>query len=204
MREKENEPLQALDPGLLSVFSDIPDSGKAYLAGRGFDLGCIEHFSLRFDTSRRAIVFPVYEPSGNLVGCVGRGIEGRRHHNYFNFPTGRTVGGIQKFSPTRGKLALVEGFTDLLNCYQWARDLGFDVCCTWTANLTRDQAILIADTGKRIHCWFDQDPAGRKGFETVQRLLEDSDYGLTRAVWPDENLDVGAMNRDTFYSIFSR
>lgn len=199
---RDEEP-QTLDPTILECFGPIPDLGRAYLEHRGFNLSCIEAFQLKFDSSRDAIVFPVFGKHG-LVGCVGRTIRDKTYHNYFNFPTGKTLGGFQLFQPTRRKLALVEGFTDLLNVYQWAWELNFDVCCTFTANLSREQAVLVADTGKRVHCWYDQDQAGKKGFETVQRYLEDSDYGLTRAVWSDEKLDVGAMNRDTFFSIFSR
>lgn len=202
LEQRENETLCQLDDEVLTCFAPLTESAMEYIQSRGFNRECVDIFSLLFDSRREAIVFPVWLHNGKqLVGAVGRSIKEKRHHNYFNFPTGKTLGGLHRLSGNK-KIAIVEGFTDLLNCYQWADELGFDVVCTWTANLTRDQAILLADTGKRVHCWFDQDDAGKKGFRAVQKQLEDSDYGLTRAEWSDPKLDLGNMSRDTFFSIF--
>lgn len=199
--EKE-KPILELDESILEIFEDDLEYvlQSRFCQERNFSPEALRKHNILADKFRKMMIFPVRGTHGELLGAVGRSLTGnRKHNNFFHFPTGKTLGGIDKLSE-RPKIALVEGMTDLLKCTLWAEELGYDVVCSWTANVTKEQARLLLDSGKVIHCWYDQDPAGMRGWSVLERLCK-SDYGLTRHCW-NSGLDVGSMTAEQFFSIF--
>ena len=163
---------------------------------RNLNKNCIKDLDLRYDEDNNNLVFPVRSPE--LVGAVGRYALGKGVHNYFGFSTGKTLGGYNRLTDNP-KLAIVEGWTCLANCYRWADDLGYDVVCTFTANVTKKQCQMLADTGKTLHFWYDQDPAGKKGVRSAEQNIDDL---IFFAEWSPQLGDIGSMDHATFLSIF--
>jgi hypothetical protein len=192
--------LQELDESCLKPF----DKGRDYILGsplwqdRQFDPRVIDVFDLR--ANKDYLIFPV-RMNNILYGAVGRSFVGKKMHNFFGFPTGKTLGGLD-CAGNHAKIGVVEGMTCLLRGWHWGQELGYDMVCTWTANVTKEQANLLSDTGKVIHCWFDQDSAGKQGWKRLEGYCS-SDYGLTRHLWGNPK-DVGQMTKEQFQKIFNR
>lgn len=199
--EPETE-LFELSEEAISIFEYDPDYliKSELWQTRKYDENTIPELGLLVDKRSRNLVFPV-RMGGKIYGAVGRSLQGKRLYNYFGFPTGHTLGGMNNLTD-RKKIAVVEGMTCLIRSLFWARELGFDVVCSWTANITKEQARLLLDTGKTIHCWYDQDSAGNNGWKRMEKECG-LDFGLTRHVW-DADTDVGGMSREQFFSNFKR
>lgn len=193
--EKEVNPV--LDDDILAFPSATEDDLKepAFINRQWNQQHIIDH-DLRYDSQYRNIIFPVR--CNGLVGAVGRSVKGKTIHNYFGFFTGQALGGFDRLSNCK-RIAIVEGWTCLVNCYQWAKELDYDVVCTFTANFTEEHSRLICDTGKIIHFWYDQDKAGRKGVKNAEQYIGDTFFCKS---WNPGIGDVGSMSRETFFSIF--
>jgi len=195
--EYEKQKNSILDESILYFRkATIDDLNRPAFVNRNWNPAVIDFYDLRFDETNDNLVFPVRSPE--LVGAVGRSAEGKRVHNYFGFFTGKSLGGYDKLTDAK-KIAVVEGWTCLANCYQWAAELGFDVVCTFTANVSDVQCQMLADTGKVLHLWLDQDKAGKAG---VKRVSEKIDDILFVAEWDKSLGDVGGMSREVFFSTF--
>lgn len=193
--EKDENPV--LDEDILSFpKAEIEHLDSPAFEKRNWDERRIVDHDLRYDPVHRNIVYPVR--CGGLIGAVGRSTKGKVIHNYFGFLTGQSLGGYDGLSSCR-RLAIVEGWTCLVNCYEWAKELDYDVVCTFTANFTKEHAELACDTGKVIHFWYDQDKAGHKGVKNAEQYIGDTFF---RKTWEPSLGDVGAMSRETFFSIF--
>ncbi len=176
----------------------VDDLARPAFADRNWNPQIIDDFDLRFDDANDNLVFPVYSPE--LVGAVGRSATGKKVHNYFGFFTGQSLGGFNKLT-ANPKIAVVEGWTCLVNAYYWANELGFDIVCTFTANISQTQCRMLADTGKTIHFWFDQDKAGQAGLESAEQYIDDIIFA---AEWDSKFGDIGNMSREVFFKVFSR
>lgn len=199
IRSREQPENPELDESILSHLRlatpddlDCPGFRK-----RGWDESHITTFDLRVHDEFDSIVFPVRSPS--LVGAVGRGRQKKILHNYFGFFTGLALGGLDKLTKANQKILVVEGWTCLVHCHRWAEELGYDVVCTFTANVSERQAILLSDTCKRIVFGFDQDKAGQKGIAKAHEIIADT---VIAKRWNSQLGDVGSMSRETFVTIF--
>lgn len=195
----------SLNPDCLDSFDHFRDSKRCclYLNRRNVPLHIADKFNLLYDPRQERIVFPVKDRKRNLVGAVGRAVGDKqpRYFNYFGFSAGESLGGVCRLSSSNTVL-LVEGFFDLLHCYEWCKELDVDVVCSWRSEITSMQASLLGDMDKTIQVWYDQDMAGTKGFTIVKKLLGGSVYGLKKAAW-DSTEDVGEMSKRQFFSIFN-
>ena len=187
-----------LDEDILNSFrkATAADLMSPGFEKRGWSQSHIDDHNLLFDPRHGNLVYPVYSPE--LVGAVGRNALKKSIHNYFGFSTGRALGGLDRLSDGRSAIIVVEGWTCLVQCAAWAHEMGYDVVCTFTANVTRHQIELLADIGKPLIFMFDQDKAGRRGVEKAGDLL---DGPLFARNWNPRLGDVGAMPRETFESI---
>ena len=190
--------LSDFQPALMSQIA------RDYLYGRNItDDRAIELFDLRYDSAQNRVVCPVFSPDNNLVGAVGRRLDNRepRYYNYFNFESGKALGGITLISDNP-KLIICEGFFDAVNCYSWADNLGADVVCTWKAELSKYQANKILKLDKTVSVWYDGDLAGETGWKKAQKILGKYTYGLRRAVLP-EGKDLGDLSSPEFRAIYT-
>lgn len=179
---------------------------ETYLDHRGL-LHSADRFDLRYDTVSNRAVCPVRDKKG-LLGMVGRAIDPNDPHKHFKyfFQSANCLGGEHLFTENK-KLILVEGYTDMLRVYPWAQSLGFDVGCTWTANISHKQVDIIASTGKVPYCCFDQDQAGEKGFKELERLYPSN--VMFRYYWSYRNSkgdlkDLGEFTEQDFYESFTQ
>jgi len=191
-----------LHPMVLGKFENAwgNEKSKSYLQKRGVTKKDCFDWRLRYDTKNSRIVFPVRSLTGALRGAVGRAItrEMPKYYNYFGFNAGDTLGGLDHLRIDCFRLILVEGFFDLLRCYDWAHEINADVLCTWSANLTKKQADIILGLDKSVIICYDMDSAGVTGGKKAQDFLRKGAFCVRRSEWLDKDLDVGAMKKDQF------
>ena len=205
VKPPEDQTMRAVHEQLLDRFCPAWSNEKSrnYLLSREVESEMTRFFDLRYDTRQNRILFPVRNINKELVGFVGRAIgkEQPRYYNYLNFMAGNTLGGIDKYEQGYStKVILVEGFFDLLRCYKyWSPSCDWIALCSWRAEITNFQANLLQGLDSTIQVWYDQDTAGDKGYAVVEKLLSGG-YGVSRKTWK-ENVDVGEMPKDLFFSI---
>lgn len=141
-------------------------------------LGGISKKGTPFDYFRGRAMFPIIDPSGNVVAFSGRQIapmkEGDR--KYFNtndtpvFKKSRTVFAlnIAKNSPDK-ELILCEGNMDAVSLH--AAGISSAVASLGTA-LTNEQCRLLARYTERVCLCYDADSAGKKATLKAIRLLQ--------------------------------
>ena len=120
-----------------------------------------------YDRFRGRLMFPIFNPSGRIVGFGGRTLKKEeKGPKYLNSPEtmiyqkSRLLYGLfQSKSGIRreDRAILVEGYTDLMRLHQCGLDYG--VATSGTA-LTEDQAKLLYRYTKHITLVFDGDSAG--------------------------------------------
>jgi len=182
-----------------------------YLIKRKISGEALDRYDIRYHEPQDRVVFPVRNREQELLGAVGRIIgDGMpKYYNYFEFEASRTVGGIHCLTDVPG-IIIVEGFFDILNTCNWANSQGYDVVCTWKAEMSLAQAEQILSLDRNIVIGFDRDEPGNRGWRKASKLLSGATYGLTRLLLPTgkDAGDVGkpefiAAIRDASYSRFS-
>jgi hypothetical protein len=193
---------RVISDNLMNVFVPAFQSEEClnYLSSRDVTIQEVIEWGLLYDKRNNRVVFPVKNRQGEYVGAVGRGIVTKNYYNYFGFDTGLTLGGLDKFQ-NRGKIALVEGFFDLLRLAKWANLVNYDVLCTWTANVAFPQADQLLCLDSTIHVWYDQDDPGNEGWKVAKARLSSSPYPVKRITWEPKEMDPGKMTKDDFLRI---
>lgn len=189
-----------LDKSILKVFEPFNQKAFDYLEKRGIDFDSVDRYNLLWDKRNNNIVFPVYEGE-KLIGASGRNVgkfTKQKHYHYMGMLTTRAMASGQYNE--HEKNLIVEGFTDILNCWKWANDLGYDPYGTFTSSLSEWQANKLLQTDSINHIAWDQDNAGKKARKKLGLL--DEDFGLTVHNWKPTDLDVGGMNKEQFYKLF--
>jgi len=98
----------------------------------------------------------------------------------------------------RGVVMVVEGSLDMMSAYQF----GFkNVCCTLGSVVTEEQMEKIGKGATKVICAFDNDRAGREGF---QKLQEGLSCKVVRLRIPKGLSDVNEMTQDQFRSSVRR
>lgn len=198
-REKETSPKIILDEDILEHFPKLTDF--SYLDSRGVSREVVDVFDLRYDPRSDRVVFPVRDKTSSLVGFVGRGVSTKSHWKYF-FESNLVLGGEDKLAYER--IIVVEGFFDLLKAWPWARSMGLDIVCCWTATLSDTHINTLAKLDKYVYLMLDQDAAGNKGANKFAKVYP----GLsTRLQWNFENekgeiSDVGDFTEQQFRGFF--
>jgi len=158
----------------------------------------IDEFQLKYDLHKDRVVFPIFNQAHQLLGAVGRTLasDPRKYYNYFGVETGKCLGGADKFTD-RPRLFIVEGYFDLLRCWEWAAERDADVACTFKAEISPEQAELILGLDKTVSVWYDNDVAGNRGWDKAEKTIGKYLIGLKRARLPEDK-DVGALSERHF------
>lgn len=207
IREQEEKSFISLSGSILKNFIpafDHPRSQEYLLRGRKrvFDRDIVEEFNLLYDSNKDAIVFPVRDRKGNLLGGVARPIEGdSRYHNYFGLKTETCLGGIDKYDSACKGVLLVEGFFDLLNNYYSCKKHNLSIFCTFKADLGKGQAEEIISLDKSTFLVYDIDKAGNDGADKAIRLLKPH-IRVKRLKFP-EDVDPGDFTEEIFAQTIS-
>lgn len=176
--------------------------GQDYLLNgrkRVFSKQLCEEFSLLYDMNKDAIVFPVKDIKGNLLGGVARPIEGpSRYHNYFGLESEKCLGGIDKYKESTKGILLVEGYFDLLNNYYFCQENNLSIFCTFKADVGKGQAEQLISLDKNTFLVYDMDKAGNNGADKAIKKYK-SYLRIKRLEFPEE-YDPGTFSKEIFLS----
>lgn len=131
------------------------------------------------DTFFLRLLFPLFSPSGRIIGFGGRRLR-KKGPKYLNSPDtpihkkGRNLYSLWHTKEEIRKseqVLLVEGYFDFLSLYQ--AGIGNAVACLGTS-LTTDQSELISRYAKEVILFFDEDNAGKSAtLRSLGMLLGD-------------------------------
>lgn len=138
------------------------------------------------------IVFPIKDITGNICGFVGRHT-GDGTPKYLNQPAGVKLPLFPQVQPKQGSIMLVEGIYDMLNLH----DKGLEnvMCCFGVKNVTEDKLSILQMQGvSNIDIFLDNDEAGQKGADEIQRICDSIGLEYRRIRFGDKNIDPGALS----------
>ena len=166
------------------------NTGKKYLTSRGFTLDAINAFQLGYNESSNAIVIPIHDGMGKVVGFSNRFLDEDVEPKYKNsrndevFNKGELLYNLnQARKELEGTLYIVEGYFDVISLWEGGFKASMGVM---KDVLTEQQAKIIAKicktkeqkNKKTIVLVPDNDPTGLKSVEKNKKLLMEEDPTL--------------------------
>ena len=205
VRVPKRETLRVLNETVLENYPPAWSIRRAqtYLIWRRVTSSMADFWQLRWHAPHSRVMFPVRDRQGRLVGAVGRAVFAEtqpKYYNFFGFETGLTLGGLHQITGQR-RVAVVEGFHDLMNCWYWNQVAGIDTVCTFTSKTSDVQSSQLQRLDAGIMYMYDQDEAGEKGWMEARKKLDPVVTGLRRVRWREKHLDVGDMDELQYGSI---
>jgi DNA primase len=147
-----------------------------------------------FDTFRNRLLFPIRDPSGEVLGFGGRwlGSANAEAPKYLNSPESviyekervlYNLDQARKSIREQESVVLVEGYMDCLSLVQ----AGFsNVVANCGTALTKTQASTLRKLAPKVICLYDSDVAGQAATERAMNLfLENEGFPLLGASLPD-------------------
>lgn len=147
-----------------------------------------------FDTFRNRLLFPIRDPSGEVLGFGGRwlGASSADAPKYLNSPESPVyekervlynLDQARKSIREMESVVLVEGYMDCLSLVQ----AGFsNVVANCGTALTKPQAAMLRKLAPKVICLYDSDSAGQAATERAMNLfLETEGFPLLGATLPD-------------------
>jgi len=187
------------------------ETDHPYLDERGISDEAVQHFGLGYckrGCLRGHLVIPIHNPSGDLVGYVGRWPgEVLAPRPKYKFPKGFKKS-LEVFNlhrattePEELPLVIVEGFFDCISLWE----AGIQKCVSLMgSHLSETQAERIVESipeGSQIELLFDADKAGRKGAELAESLL--GAYTQVRRIdLPEEGMQPDYLTADQIAEVF--
>lgn len=156
LRKKEFEQLEGIEAGVLVK----SEKGGVY------------------DRFRKRIIFPLYNPAGQIIGFSGRMLEAGSSAKYVNTPETalyhkrETLFGIQITKDAikkKGTAVLVEGEFDMISCFR--KGISYTVAVKGSA-VTYDQLFLLKRYTQKIILCLDADFSGQ---ETTKKAIVDAE-----------------------------
>lgn len=153
-----------------SSFSVMP----TWLFDRGFNWESVQRWGLRWDDSEQAVLIPVQDHNGALIGTITRNLTGGKP-KYQNSPLmgkANTLFGL--FLQRRGGVIIVvEGPLDCI----WLDQLGFPAAALLGSRMSAEQARLLQVSGyNEVVLALDNDPAGEEGTPIAEAQLVQAGY----------------------------
>ncbi|HHH84463.1 MAG TPA: DNA primase, partial [Firmicutes bacterium] len=135
-----------------------------------------------FDLFRDRIMFPIYDPGGNVIAFGGRSLHKEQKPKYLNsgetplFKKSQTLYGLhltrREIFASRSAV-VVEGYMDLLALYQYGIK---NVVAVLGTAFTRGHADLLKNRVDDIYLFFDNDEAGQRA--TIRSLEQLFNTGI--------------------------
>ena len=189
-----------------------------YLQRRKITLETINHFGIRYHLGYEALIVPVNDINGELVGYIRRNL--RSNPKYLNskgMSTGSLLYPLDKFQPLGGQVIVVEGVFDAIRAHQ----SGFtNVVSTLGGEIKKNQLNILLEYAREVIICPDRDSEGVRIAEKNLRLLRKYGVptGLTRPpgaskdlaesvtltelpVTPDFVLDFGKRSLQDFLGV---
>lgn len=197
---------QVLEEALLE---NIRGQAHRYLLDRGFDLETLKCWESGYDRAHKRAVFPVRGGSGDLVGAVGRTINGSqiKYFNYFGFDKSQYLFGEHK-AKEGTKLVVVEGLLDTVKLWQAFRDQElldeYSVVGILGSEASPNQCRKMVRFSDEVLLFFDNDETGKLCETSVARrlqrqvLLKTIEYPSGMGNDPDDVVDSGCSLRELF------
>lgn len=177
-----------------SNFSDIPIDTDLYdyIIRKVKDVNAINKFNIKYDYKNKKIVLPIYDFSGDLVGCSCRVyppnaiVNGYKYlyykydinNNKFVISNKEGLIGFDKNKYLYGEwlvdinkdIYVVEGQFDCIAMHSY----GYNTVATFGVNVSDKQIVKILSylwRGHKIYILFDNDKAGKLGAENLKHKL---------------------------------
>lgn len=89
-----------------------------YMESRGFTTQTMLDFGLGYSKKQDMVITPMHDPSGMLVGFIGRSIEDKQFKNTVNLPTSKTLFNFHRAKKHGSKVIIVESSYDAMRITQ--------------------------------------------------------------------------------------
>ena len=160
--EKEKE--EYLDESILNEFSNY----HPYMTQRKLTEDIIKKFEIKYDSEYQAIVFPIRDLKGNLVGLSRRSVKGKRFWLPKNFDKSNIYLLYNIINENIKDVIVVESQLNALTAWGY----GYPSIALFGVGTTDDQMKVLNNSGiKRFRLMYDSDSAGRKGAERFKKLI---------------------------------
>jgi hypothetical protein len=93
-------------------------TGADYMHGRGFDDKTLNHFEIGYSDKKNMVVVPMHDPTGMLIGFVGRSVEGKRFQNSDGLPKAKTAWNFHRARSYGDTVIIVESSFDAMRIHQ--------------------------------------------------------------------------------------
>lgn len=145
-----------------------------------------------YDRFRERLIFPIWAPTGNLIGFAGRALD-ESEPKYLNiantplFEKGAVLYGLnfsREAARQTDRLILVEGYTDVISAHQMGIK---NVVAGMGTALTTAQAQLLKRFAYKTILAYDRDAAGRNATLRGMANLRNADLAISVALFPDDH-----------------
>jgi DNA primase len=160
-----------------------------------------------YDRFNHRIIFPIFNPSGEVIGFAGRALSGEpKYLNIQNTPLfekGSTLYGLNDLSPKDSDfIVLVEGYTDVIAAYQ----VGVRAVASMGTALTSHQANLLRRYSQGVIIAYDRDRAGKAASLRGMRTLRNSGLEVKVALLPpgEDPDSLIRKNKNAFKGILNK
>ena len=178
-----------------------PDIMAEYWFDRGFTTQTMRKFEVRYDPNREAIIWPIKNSKGLIVGFTERDASGEASNKYkYLYPKGfqRTLYPLNRFSDT-GTAIIVEGALDAI----WMHQNDYtETLCVFGGGITQQQARWLKANVSRVILCFDNDEVGKKATEQAKERL--STMNVVSINLPTKVKDVQELNKEELAQVFEK
>lgn len=159
------------------------DIARNYAENRGIDDPAFDYFKMGYSHAKHMLVIPTFGETGELIGVIGRSIEGKSYRYSAGLERGATIWNLNNvinIKPRVSSIVLTEGSLDAV--YLWQAGIK-NVGAVLGSAISDNQWRLLKAHFYEIICFFDNDDAGIK----LTNSLMDTVKGMgVRAVrYPD-------------------
>jgi 5S rRNA maturation endonuclease (ribonuclease M5) len=154
---------------------------RDYAYGRGITESAFNFFRMGYSYSKDMLVIPVWDDKGEMLGVIGRSIEGKQYRYSSGLQRGRTIFNIDHALSHGPEIILTEGSLDSIYIWQ----AGFNcVGAVLGSAISPEQWGLLQKHFTDIVCFFDNDDAGIALTHSVIKNAQG--MGVTVVEYPDD------------------
>lgn len=137
------------------------------------------------------VVFPIKNITGKIASFCGRH-QGQETPKYLFYPKESKLPLFPIVKPIQNRIILVEGIIDMLNLHD--KGLTNAVCAFGVNKVTVEKLNILKIQGvSAIDIYYDNDEAGQRGSQELQKLLEKQDLVGNNVIYSKDNKDPGEL-----------
>jgi DNA primase len=166
------------------------DRAREYAISRGITEEAFEFFHMGYSSKRDMLMIPAYDARSNLIGVIGRSIDGKQYRYSSGLARGATIWNIQNAIKEDRSIILTEGALD--SVYIW--QAGFkNVGAILGSAVSDKQWKLLRTYFDTIYCFFDNDEAGINCTAGIVKNI--SDLGVFVPEYSSDVKDPGGLTK---------